>query len=166
MINHRANSIFGIASTWHAAAGVLRPSVTIVWKPSRDRVSQEQRVEPRKVSIPRQSRGLKDMSRLKRLGGPLTRPGSLFRSEHDHRANFGAIDRTIAGAKAADIPVAWASIPDPRNSAISSRDGVRVLLATSDVDLLAGGAWRALAPNREAIGDEAPQASISAPGDR
>jgi hypothetical protein len=38
--------------------------------------------------------------------------------------------------------------------------GVRVLLATSDVELLAGGAWRALAANREAIGDEAPQASI------
>jgi hypothetical protein len=41
--------------------------------------------------------------------------------------------------------------------------GVRLLLATSDVELLAGGAWRARAANREAMGDEAPQASIRPP---
>jgi hypothetical protein len=47
MINDRANSIFGIASAWHPATGVLRPSFTIVWNAKRDRVSQEQRGAPK-----------------------------------------------------------------------------------------------------------------------
>ena len=36
------------------------------------------RHEGRAVSIPRQSRGLYDLSRSKRLGGPLTRPRFLI----------------------------------------------------------------------------------------
>ena len=90
-------------------------------------------------------------------------PAPHSESEHDYRANFGAIDRAIAGAKAAGIPVAWASIPDLRNSAISSRAAY-----ASYCRLQMLNCWRAahgapLGANREAIGDEAPQASIRPP---
>ena len=76
-----------------------------------------------------------------------------FFRQHDHRANFGAIDRIIAGAKAAGIPVCLGVNSRPAEQRDLIARGVRVLLATSDVELLAGGALRALAANREAIGD-------------
>jgi 2-keto-3-deoxy-L-rhamnonate aldolase RhmA len=76
-----------------------------------------------------------------------------FFRQHDHPANTGAIDKIIASAKAASVPVCLGvnSRPDEQRDLIAR--GVRVLLATSDVELLAGGALRSLAANREAIGD-------------
>lgn len=76
-----------------------------------------------------------------------------FFRQHDHPANAGAIDKIIAGAKAAGIPVCLGVNSRPAEQRDLIARGVRVLLAASDVELLAGGALRALAANREAIGD-------------
>lgn len=76
-----------------------------------------------------------------------------FFRQHDHPANAGAIDKIIASAKAAGIPVCLGVNSRPAEQRDLIARGVRVLLAASDVELLAGGALRALAANREAIGD-------------
>jgi 2-keto-3-deoxy-L-rhamnonate aldolase RhmA len=76
-----------------------------------------------------------------------------FFRQHDHPANAGAIDRIVAGAKTAGIPVCLGVNSRPAEQRDLIARGVRILLATSDVELLAGGASRALAANREAIGD-------------
>ena len=86
--------------------------------------------------------------------GPNDMSGTTgFFRQHDHPANTGAIDKIIAGAKAAGIPVCLGVNSRPAEQRDLIARGVRVLLAASDVELLAGGALRALAANREAIGD-------------
>jgi 2-keto-3-deoxy-L-rhamnonate aldolase RhmA len=75
-----------------------------------------------------------------------------FFRQYDHPANAGAIDRIIAGAKAAGIPVCLGVNTKPTEQRDLIARGVRMLLVTSDVELLASGAARALAANREAIG--------------
>lgn len=76
-----------------------------------------------------------------------------FFRQHDHPVNTGAIDRITARAKAAGIPVCLGVNSRPEEQRNLVARGVRILLATSDVELLAGGAARALAANREVIGD-------------
>ena len=72
-----------------------------------------------------------------------------FFRQHDHPATVAAGNKTIAGAKAARIPVCLGANSRPAEQRDLIARGVR---ATSDVELLAGGALRALAANREAIG--------------
>jgi len=91
------------------------------------------------------------LSRLFRCAHDLSGTTGFFR-QHDHPATVAAINKTIAGAKAAGIPVCLGVNSRPAEQRDLIARGVRVLLATSDVELLAGGALRGLAANREAIG--------------
>ncbi len=77
---------------------------------------------------------------------------SGFFRQLDHPANAGARDRIIARAKAANVPVCLGVNSGPGEQRDLIARGVRILLATSDVELLAGGASRSLAANRAAIG--------------
>jgi 2-keto-3-deoxy-L-rhamnonate aldolase RhmA len=76
-----------------------------------------------------------------------------FFRQHDHPANVRAINTILARAKAAGIPVCLGVDSKPAEQRDLIARGVRVLLATTDVELLAGGAMRSLAANRAAIAD-------------
>jgi 2-keto-3-deoxy-L-rhamnonate aldolase RhmA len=75
----------------------------------------------------------------------------LFR-QHAHPTNKGAVDRIIARAKAAGVPVCLGINTKPAEQAELIERGVTILLATSDVELMAGGARAVLETNRTAIG--------------
>jgi 4-hydroxy-2-oxoheptanedioate aldolase len=75
----------------------------------------------------------------------------LFR-QHQHPTNKGAVDKIIARAKAAGVPVCLGVNSKPAEQADLIARGVRILLVTSDLELLAGGARLSLEANRLAIG--------------
>ncbi len=72
--------------------------------------------------------------------------------QHQHPANKGAIDTIIARAQIAGVPVCLGVNSNPAEQRELVARGVRMLLATSDVELLAGGARQLLQANRQAIG--------------
>jgi 2-keto-3-deoxy-L-rhamnonate aldolase RhmA len=76
-----------------------------------------------------------------------------FFREHAHPANAGAVDAIIARAAKAGVPVCLGVNSRPDEQRELAARGVRILLATSDVELLAGGASRSLAAHRAAIGE-------------
>jgi 2-keto-3-deoxy-L-rhamnonate aldolase RhmA len=76
----------------------------------------------------------------------------LFR-QLEHPTNKGAIDAIIARAQAAGVPVCLGVNSKPAEQPELVARGVRVLLATSDLELLAGGARQSLEANRHAIGE-------------
>jgi 4-hydroxy-2-oxoheptanedioate aldolase len=76
-----------------------------------------------------------------------------FFRQHDHPANQGALDKIIASAQSAGVPVCLGVNSKAAEQAELIARGVRVLFATSDVELLAGGAQQSLAANRAAIGE-------------
>jgi 4-hydroxy-2-oxoheptanedioate aldolase len=76
-----------------------------------------------------------------------------FFRQHAHPANAGAVDQIIARAARAGRPVCLGVNSKPEEQRALAARGVRILLATSDVELLAGGASRSLAANRAAIGE-------------
>ncbi len=75
----------------------------------------------------------------------------LFR-QHSHPTNKGAVDTLIARAKAAGVPVCLGVTTKPAEQKELTARGVRLLLVTSDLELLAGGAREALQNNRNALG--------------
>jgi len=76
----------------------------------------------------------------------------LFR-QNEHPTNKRALDAIIARAQAAGVPVCLGVNSQPTEQRELAARGVRVLLATSDLELLAGGARRSLEANRHAIGE-------------
>lgn len=74
-----------------------------------------------------------------------------FFRQHSHPANTGAIDKIIDRAKAAGIPVCLGVTSKPRDQKELSLRGVRLMLATFDLELLASGARVALESSRSAI---------------
>jgi 2-keto-3-deoxy-L-rhamnonate aldolase RhmA len=84
--------------------------------------------------------------------GPNDLSGSTgFFLQHSHPANTSAIDKVLDRAKAAGIPVCLGVTSKPSDQKELSARGVRLLLATFDVDLLASGARAALESSRRAI---------------
>ncbi len=75
----------------------------------------------------------------------------LFR-QHQHPTNKTAIDTIIAHAQAAGVPVCLGVNSKPAEQRDLIASGVRILLLTSDVELLAGGARQSLEANWLAIG--------------
>jgi 2-keto-3-deoxy-L-rhamnonate aldolase RhmA len=75
-----------------------------------------------------------------------------FFRQHSHPTNTGALDKIIARAQSAGVPVCLGVNSKPAEQAGLIARGVRILFATSDVELLAGGARQSLAANRAAIG--------------
>jgi 2-keto-3-deoxy-L-rhamnonate aldolase RhmA len=76
-----------------------------------------------------------------------------FFRQHAHPANRGALDKIIARAQSAGMPVCLGVNSKPSEQRELVARGVRVLLAASDVELLAGGAREMLAANRAAVGE-------------
>lgn len=76
----------------------------------------------------------------------------LFR-QHRHPTNKGALDTIIARAQAAGVPVCLGVNSRPEEQRELVARGVRVLLATSDLELLASGARQSIEANRRAIGE-------------
>ena len=76
----------------------------------------------------------------------------LFR-QHKHPTNKTAVDTIIAHAHAAGVPVCLGINSKPAEQRDLIARGVRILLTTSDVELLAAGARQSLEANRQAIGD-------------
>ena len=76
----------------------------------------------------------------------------LFR-QHQHPTNKTAVDTIIAHAHAAGVPVCLGINSKPAEQRNLIARGVRILLTTSDVELLAAGARQSLEANRQAIGD-------------
>ena len=74
----------------------------------------------------------------------------LFR-QHTHPTNKNAIDKIIARAKAAGVPVCLGINTKPAEQRELIARGVRILLATSDMELIAGGAREALEANRKSM---------------
>lgn len=74
----------------------------------------------------------------------------LFR-QTSHPTITGAIDTIIAKASARGIPVCLGVNTPPADQRRWSERGVRLLLATSDIELLAGGGKSILAANRAAL---------------
>jgi 2-keto-3-deoxy-L-rhamnonate aldolase RhmA len=84
--------------------------------------------------------------------GPSDLSGTTgFFRQHDHPSNIGALDQIITRARTVGMPVCLGvnSKPDEQRDLIAR--GVRILLATSDIELLAGGARQLLEANRAAI---------------
>ena len=71
--------------------------------------------------------------------------------QHAHPTNRSAIDKVIARAKAAGVPVCLGVNSKPGEQKELSLRGVRLLLAMTDFDLLARGAREALESSRSAI---------------
>lgn len=74
-----------------------------------------------------------------------------FFRQHQHPTNKGAVDRIIARAQAARLPVCLGVNSKPAEQQALIARGVRILLVTSDMELLAGGARHILEANRAAI---------------
>jgi 2-keto-3-deoxy-L-rhamnonate aldolase RhmA len=75
----------------------------------------------------------------------------LFR-QHAHPTNKGAVDKVIARANAAGVPVCLGVNTKPAEQKELIARGVRLLLVTSDMELIAGGARNSLEDNKRAIG--------------
>jgi 2-keto-3-deoxy-L-rhamnonate aldolase RhmA len=75
-----------------------------------------------------------------------------FFRQHQHPTNKGAVDKIIARAAAAGVPVCLGINSKPADQKALIDRGVKILLTTSDGELLAGGARQALEANRTAIG--------------
>ena len=73
-----------------------------------------------------------------------------FFRQHSHPSNKSAIDKVIARAKAAGVPVCLGVTSKPSEQKDLSLRGVRLLLVMSDLELLAGGARVALESRRSA----------------
>jgi 2-keto-3-deoxy-L-rhamnonate aldolase RhmA len=84
--------------------------------------------------------------------GPNDMSGSagLFR-DPKHPTILAAIDTIAAKAKARGVPVCLGVNTPPEEQRAWADKGVRLILATSDVELLAGGARARLAANRQAL---------------
>ena len=87
--------------------------------------------------------------------GPNDMSGTTgFFRQHSHPKNKGPIDKVIAHAKAADIPVCLGVTSRPSEQKELSSRGVRLLLATFDLELLAEGSRAALDNTRRSISQE------------
>jgi 2-keto-3-deoxy-L-rhamnonate aldolase RhmA len=75
-----------------------------------------------------------------------------FFRQHDHPTNKRAVDQIITRARSAGMPVCLGVNTQPNEQRDLIECGVRILLTTSDIELLAGGARRLLEANRAAIG--------------
>jgi 4-hydroxy-2-oxoheptanedioate aldolase len=75
-----------------------------------------------------------------------------FFRQHKHPTNKNAVDKIIERAAAAGVPVCLGVNTKPAEQRELIARGVKMLLATSDVELLAGGARQTLEANRAAIG--------------
>jgi 2-keto-3-deoxy-L-rhamnonate aldolase RhmA len=73
-----------------------------------------------------------------------------FFRQHSHPSNTSAIDKVIARAKAAGVPVCLGVTSNPSEQRELSMRGVRLLLVMSDLELLASGARAALQSSRSA----------------
>jgi 4-hydroxy-2-oxoheptanedioate aldolase len=73
-----------------------------------------------------------------------------FFRQHSHPSNTSAIDKVIARAKAAGVPVCLGVTSNPSEQKELSMRGVRLLLVMSDLELLASGARAALQSSRSA----------------
>ena len=74
----------------------------------------------------------------------------LFR-QHAHPTNKNAVDKIIARAKAAGIPVCLGINSKPSEQKALIKRGVTILMVTSDMELIAGGSREALAANRKVV---------------
>jgi 2-keto-3-deoxy-L-rhamnonate aldolase RhmA len=74
-----------------------------------------------------------------------------FFRQHDHPANRRALDHIITRARVAGMPVCLGVNTRPNEQRDLIGRGVRILLATSDIELLAGGARQLLEANRAAM---------------
>jgi 2-keto-3-deoxy-L-rhamnonate aldolase RhmA len=74
-----------------------------------------------------------------------------FFRQHQHPTNKGAVDKIIERAAAINLPVCLGVNSKPAEQQALIARGVRVLLVTSDMELLAGGARHILEANRAAI---------------
>lgn len=74
----------------------------------------------------------------------------LFR-QNSHPTNTGAVDKIIARAKAAGVPVCLGINTKPAQQKELVARGVTILLVAADVDLIAAGAREALQANRKSI---------------
>ena len=74
-----------------------------------------------------------------------------FFRKHQHPTNKGAVDKIIERAAAINLPVCLGVNSKPNEQQALIARGVRVLLVTSDMELLAGGARHILEANRAAI---------------
>ena len=72
--------------------------------------------------------------------------------QHAHPANVDAVDKVLARAKAAGIPACLGVNSKPADLPGWVAKGVKLLLVTADLELLAAGASEALRKGREAIG--------------
>lgn len=73
----------------------------------------------------------------------------LFR-QHAHPTNSSAVDKIVARAKVAGVPVCLGINTKPAEQRDWIARGVRVLLVTSDMELIAAGARQALEDNQRA----------------
>ena len=74
-----------------------------------------------------------------------------FFRQHSHPANTSAIDKIIGRGKTAGVPVCLGVTSKPGDQKELSSRGVRLMLATFDLELLASGARAALERSRSAI---------------
>lgn len=74
----------------------------------------------------------------------------LFR-QHKHPTNKGALDKIIAQARKAGVPVSLGINTKPADQRELIERGVLILTTTSDLELLAAGARQSLEANRQAI---------------
>jgi 4-hydroxy-2-oxoheptanedioate aldolase len=72
--------------------------------------------------------------------------------QHQHPANVDAVNKVLARAKAAGIPACLGVNSKPADLPGLVAKGVKLLLVTADLELLAAGASEALRKGREAIG--------------
>jgi len=85
--------------------------------------------------------------------GPNDLSGTTGRfRQNQHPTNKEAVDKIIARSGAAGVPVCLGVNSKPAEQRDLIARGVRVLLVTSDVELLAGGARQVLEANRAALG--------------
>ena len=73
-----------------------------------------------------------------------------FFRQHSHPSNISAVNKVIARAEAAGLPVCLGVTSAPGEQKALSRRGVRLLLVMSDLELLARGARVALESSRSA----------------
>ena len=71
--------------------------------------------------------------------------------QHAHPANAGAVDKVLAHAKAAGVPACLGVNSKPAELPGWLAKGVKLLLVTADLELLAAGSAEALRNGRKAI---------------